>query len=159
MPRISSIDPVTVRWRKAALRRFCTPRELLNSTVEGLDDYAGYGVQLPEDVIEEMRRHPHRAHYTAFLAHGPQIVDANCVGIPQAMTIKGVSRCVQGPLRCRCRRLSNFEMEHLLPGRLGSFYSHFGHHFPLASLAVGLVFQALLRRLSRRPQNGPNSPS
>lgn len=46
------------------------------ATVEGLDDYVGYGVQLPEDVIENMRQQPHRAHYTAFMAHGQQIVDA-----------------------------------------------------------------------------------
>lgn len=46
------------------------------ATVEGLEDYVDYGVELPDNVIEEMRRHPHRAYHTAFMAHGPQIVAA-----------------------------------------------------------------------------------
>jgi hypothetical protein len=46
------------------------------ATVVGLDDYTDYGVTLSEAVIEEMKRHPDRAHYTAFMGHGPQIVEA-----------------------------------------------------------------------------------
>ena len=45
-------------------------------TVEGLDDYTDYGVKLPVAAIDEMKRHPHRAYYAAFMAHGPQIVEA-----------------------------------------------------------------------------------
>ena len=45
-------------------------------TVKGLDDYTDYGVRLPEAVIEEMKRYPDRADYTAFMGHGPQIVEA-----------------------------------------------------------------------------------
>jgi hypothetical protein len=46
------------------------------ATVEGLDEYTDYGVTLPEAAIGEMKRHPGRAYYTAFMAHGPQIVEA-----------------------------------------------------------------------------------
>jgi len=45
------------------------------SFVEGLDDYADYGVTLPAAVIEEMKRNPARASYTAFMSHGRQIVE------------------------------------------------------------------------------------
>jgi hypothetical protein len=50
--------------------------EEAKATVEGLDDYTDYGVILPEPVIEEMKRHPAQASYTAFMAHGNQIVEA-----------------------------------------------------------------------------------
>jgi hypothetical protein len=46
------------------------------ATVPGLDGYTDYGVRLPEAVVEEMKRRPERADYTAFMAHGRQMVDA-----------------------------------------------------------------------------------
>ncbi len=46
------------------------------ATVEGLDDYTDYGVSLPDAVVQEMKRNPARAAYTAFMSHGQQIVDA-----------------------------------------------------------------------------------